>query len=103
MILRLFKVTGDSMRPVYVPGDYLLVSRYWFRKPRVGDDVVGRSRSQGLVLKRVSDVDGQAVKLAGLNALSATSESLGDFKHKDILGRVFLRVAAWRAPRKDQH
>jgi nickel-type superoxide dismutase maturation protease len=88
------EVAGDSMLPTLRPGDRLLVWRT--RRVRVGDLVVvpdPRDASQPVV-KRVVEVVGGQVTLAGDNPSASTdSRVFGPVPRETIEGRVIHRYA----------
>ena len=97
--MRIIKVSGNSMRPCYRSGDYLLVGRYGRCAPRAGDDVVFRHRDFGMLLKRVSRLEGDLLRVSGLDPLSADAAGLGTVGRAawPRLERVLLRIPRpWR-------
>lgn len=90
--MRIVKVRGDSMLPRYRHGDYLLVGRYLWRKPRPGDDIVFRHRDLGEVFKRIDRIEDDRINVVGLNSLSTDAASLGSLPAANAreLERVLL-------------
>ena len=95
-MLRLVRVRGHSMAPSYRDGDYVLTVMPRFVSLKTGDDVVCRTH-QGMVLKRVTQMQGSRLSLTGLNGLSIDSSQLGEINVRDVIGRVIRHV-----PRKRQ-
>ncbi len=91
---RRFKIVGDSMRPLLVPGDEVLVDRAAYRRaiPGVGDIVVARHpyRSDVHIVKRILSVDPDgACVLRGDNPDESTdSRSFGAVECGLLVGRV---------------
>ena len=94
--MRIVRVKGNSMRPRYRDGDYLLISRYRCRKPRPGDDVVFSHPDFGPLVKRIASIENGRLRLRGLNALSADQAVLGSLDTADYpdLRRVMLHFPA---------
>lgn len=92
-----FEVTGESMVPALIPGDFVLVDRHAYhgRVPRRGDVVVSRDpRMEGrLLVKRVARVDlHDMVWLEGDNGEASTdSRAFGPVPLDHIEGRVVFR------------
>ncbi|MEM7469441.1 MAG: S24 family peptidase [Pseudomonadota bacterium] len=91
--MKLIKVVGSSMQPHYRDGDYVLVSPYHASAPRVGDDVVCRHPSIGVVIKRIAKVSERQIFFQAVNRLGMSPEALGWVSRKAIIGRVRKRIA----------
>lgn len=59
------EITGDSMRPVFRPGDRIIVSPN--ETPRRGDRIVVRTRSGEVMAKELGRVTASSVELISLN------------------------------------
>ncbi len=92
--MRVVKVRGDSMLPSYRNGDFLLVGRYRFRKPKMGDDIVFHHANLGSLVKRIDAIDAGRIRVKGLNPLSTEPAGLGTLAASDSqsLERVLLRI-----------
>ena len=93
MMLRVLKVSGSSLAPVYQEGDFVLVSKIPFlaRPPRAGDVVVFRQASYGRMIKRVERVlpDGR-LWVVGTRPVSVDSYEFGPVPLQDLEGKVIL-------------
>ena len=87
-----FVVYGDSMRPLFEPGDMLRVSVFVYKtmRPRVGDAVVVRDPRTGrLILKRIKRLEGAGYFVLGDNmAASTDSREFGVIHKHEIIGKV---------------
>ncbi len=92
--MRLVKIIGNSMSPQYRCGDYLLVGRYRWRKPSVGDDVVFAHGDFGPVFKRITDIIDNEISLDGLGAQSVDAAQLGKIPVDGLghLERVIVHI-----------
>jgi signal peptidase I len=105
-MLRLLKISGSSLSPVYQEGDFVLVSKIPFlvRPPKVGDVVVFRRAPYGLLIKLVERVlpDGK-LWVAGTRPVSVDSYEFGPVKREDLEGKVIVHFKKQRAnvSRKD--
>ncbi len=61
------QVKGDSMKPNFTDGQYVIVDRwaYWFAKPKRGDVVVFRTSAGDYYIKRVIALPGETVRVEG--------------------------------------
>lgn len=91
-----FRVTGDSMRPLLVPGEEVLIdpTAYHRRAPQPGDVVVAEhpQRPGFRLIKWVVAVEPQGCFLQGVNlAASTDSRTFGWVSPHRILGQVVCR------------
>lgn len=85
-------VAGDSMRPTYAAGDWLVVTRA--RRIAPGQVVVieRESRPGMLLIKRVVRAEGQKWWVEGDNALASDdSRTFGAIEPSEIIGRIRFR------------
>ncbi len=98
-MLKLLKVTGLSLYPIYKDGDYVFVSRIpiLFQGIRPGDVVVIQHPRLGKLIKLVERLEdgGRSVYVIGLDADSVDSRSFGAIPRERVLGKVF-----WHIPKK---
>jgi signal peptidase I len=101
-MLRLIRVSGNSLLPEYEHGDFVLIAKIPFliARPDKGDLIVfnqpGYGRLIKLVEQRLSDSRGYLV--TGTQADSVDSRQFGAVKEKDILGKVIWHI---RRPERD--
>jgi signal peptidase I len=98
VILKLFKVSGDSLLPTYRDGDFVLASKipYLFGPVTQGDVVVFRHAAYGILIKAVASLGpnpGEIVVL-GTQIGSVDSTQFGPIRTGDVLGKVI-----WHVPR----
>lgn len=94
---RWFRVSGRSMEPALSDGEFVLVNTVAFQKkrPAVGDVVVAKHpyRSDAVLIKRVTQIEGQRVELLGDSASQSTdSRTLGRFSVQTLMGRVVGKI-----------
>lgn len=96
MLLRILKVSGQSLMPVYQDGDFVLVSKIpiLFRGIRPGDFVVFQHPRHGKLIKRVErlESEGASVYLLGTNSRSIDSRDFGAVPRGMVLGKVILHI-----------
>jgi hypothetical protein len=99
VLLRLLKIRGQSLAPVYREGDYVLISRLplLLGGLRCGDTVVFHHPRLGKLIKLVEWLEdaGQAVFVIGLDADSVDSRRFGPVQRDNLLGKVI-----WHIPKK---
>jgi signal peptidase I len=94
-MLRLFKITGKSLEPIYNEGDFVLVSKIPFlvRQPRRDDIVVFRHARLGILIKRVERVtDRRELYVSGTRPSSHDSDDFGVIPFTDVIGKVIGRI-----------
>ena len=94
---RRFRVDGDSMQPTLEHGDFVFadVAHYRTHTPTVGELVVVQHPFESRILiKRISQVDGQEFSVSGDNpSQSSDSRSFGQLSVEALIGRVTSRIA----------
>lgn len=94
-MIRIVRIIGHSMEPVFSENDILLISNfsYWFRKPRVGEIVVFRKDNK-LFCKRVTGASGARYYVSGDNSQdSFDSRKFGKIKFSDLVGKVIFKTS----------
>lgn len=90
-MLRLLKVTGDSLTPEYQGGDFVLVSKipFLFSPPAPGDVVAFHQPGYGTLIKRIHDItpDGK-LDVMGSHPGSVDSRVFGPIHRANLLGKV---------------
>jgi phage repressor protein C with HTH and peptisase S24 domain len=94
-MLKLLKITGDSLAPEYQNGDFVLISKipFLFVTPSPGDIVAFRQPGYGLLIKRIQQLipDGGA-NVIGSHPESIDSRVFGPVKKEYILGKVIWHI-----------
>ena len=93
MFWKVFRVTGNSMSPTLIEGDYVIVKKYKSR-PIDGSIAVIKHPELGKLIKRISlnDKNGK-VTLSGDNSLSIPSNIIGEFDQKLIKYQAVWRIS----------
>jgi nickel-type superoxide dismutase maturation protease len=94
-MLKLLKITGESLSPDFDHGDFVLVSKipFYFNSPSVGDVVAFNQPGYGLLIKRIQAIqpDG-AIEVIGSHPESVDSRVFGPIHYKDLLGKVIWHI-----------
>ena len=97
-MLRMIKVTGESLSPLFHEGDYVLITTIPFvvNKIKAGDMVVFQHPSYGTLIKQVERADREqgTLSVIGINPNSVDSRRFGPIRRQDVIGRVI-----WHIPR----
>jgi len=95
-MLKIIKVTGNSLSPFFLPGDYVLVSSYrpGYKKLHAGTVVVFQHTEFGRLIKRVhTNFPGtENMKVAGSHANSISSHKLDLIPYADLIGKVIFHI-----------
>ena len=95
-MLKVLKVTGDSLSPFFLEGDFVVVSKipFFLRQPRTGDVVVFEHPSYGTLIKRVERLspDGEQVYVIGEHPLSTDSRQFGPLPLRLLQGKVIWHI-----------
>jgi phage repressor protein C with HTH and peptisase S24 domain len=89
------KISGNSMRPFAMDGDYAISTRVFLR-PRIGEVIILTSPNDGkMMIKRVKSVsrtDGeQRYFVEGDNRIRSTdSNTFGSIGRRDVIGKVLF-------------
>ncbi|WP_363323506.1 S24/S26 family peptidase [uncultured Pseudoteredinibacter sp.] len=87
-MLKIFKITGNSMSPRFNDGDYLLLFTL-YQKSRPGQFLVYDHPTIGPIFKQVCEVtEGGSFYLKSLNSAGVSSEDIGLCQTENIIGRM---------------
>ncbi|MBN2147003.1 MAG: hypothetical protein JW726_06425 [Anaerolineales bacterium] len=99
-MLRVLRITGQSLTPEYQEGDFVMISKipFFFIPPRKGDTIAFRHPAYGLMIKRINEVEPASGNLfvLGTHPSSVDSREFGAISSGSVLGRVIWHV---RRPR----
>ena len=93
MLWKVFRVSGDSMSPTIVNGDYVLAGKYK-SNPNKGNIAVIEHPSLGILIKRIDQVgeDGKAF-VSGDNDFSTPQRIIGPIYKDWIKYQVRWRIS----------
>jgi nickel-type superoxide dismutase maturation protease len=95
-MLRLIKVTGNSLWPEYREGDFVLIVKIPFSifRYHVGDVVVFRHALYGILIKKVERIQAQngGLFVVGFHPDSVDSRQFGAVHPQSILGKVVWHI-----------
>lgn len=87
-----YKVSGESMQPDYMAGDFLLIKTT--KEISIGDDVVLLDpRTNSKIFKRVKDIIEEMYFVEGINLQASTdSRHFGPVSFNHILGKCVKKI-----------
>jgi len=95
-MIKIIKVTGESLSPFFVAGDYVLIGKcsYLFGAISEGDIVVFTHPSFGMMIKEIYKINSelQQFHVKGSHPLSIDSRQIGPIAAADILGKVIWHI-----------
>lgn len=95
-MIKIIKVTGNSLSPFFLPGDYVLVIRMprHYKSLSPGDFVVFNHSEYGRLIKQVvlNNPSETYIETAGIHPDSLSIQKIGRVHYKHIIGKVFRRV-----------
>jgi signal peptidase I len=99
-MIKVLKVTGDSLAPDYQEGDFVVALKipFLFKSITPGDTVVFRNAVYGTMIKRVERIDPTSGDLyvLGTHPNSVDSRQFGALGQADLVGKVIWHI---RKPR----
>ena len=91
-MLKLLKVSGNSLSPTYLDGDFVLVSKIpnLFGLIREGDTVAFQHQAYGTMIKQVQSIsqNKDEIFVIGTQENSVDSRHFGTISSRDVLGKV---------------
>ena len=99
-MIKLMKVTGESMSPSFQNGDFIFVVNVPFNSKflKPGDVIVFNNFEYGTMIKKIASIDWDLKELSviGIHPGSIDSKVFGTIKFCDIVGKV-----VWHIKKKD--
>lgn len=95
-MIKLYKVSGNSLSPEYQPGDYLLVALipFLFHRLNAGDVIVFKHPLYGVMLKKVAAIlpETGEVVVSGTQEDSVDSRRFGPISKASFIGKVIWHI-----------
>ena len=95
-MLRLIKVTGESLSPEYKEGDYVVITTipFFLNRVQAGDVIVFRQPHFGTMIKKVKRLlaSGDGFYVSGTHELSVDSRQFGSIPRQALLGKVIWHI-----------
>ena len=91
-MMKLFKVEGNSLFPLYKNNQILLSVKSSFFDLKVGDFIVFHSISYGLMIKQIKEIQHNKYYVIGTNPDSIDSRNFGFISKNDIKYKVICKL-----------
>jgi len=95
-MLKIIKVTGNSLSPFFLSGDFVLVStsHRQFKNLKEDDLVVFFHPEYGRLIKLITKnyPDSENLKVTGSHEESISSHKLGFIPYSDLIGKVIFHI-----------
>jgi signal peptidase I len=95
-MIRFIKVTGSSLSPFFLPGDYVLVSRSRLLAGELeqGDIIVFDHPEHGRLIKMIASFpDPDHLVVTGYRPESIDSTSFGPISRSSVIGKVIWHIS----------
>jgi len=93
-MLKIIKVTGNSLSPFFLPGDFVLVRQKTsiYRYIQAGSTVVFDHPDYGRLIKHVqsNDPNSETLIVVGSQEESISSHKLGPIPYSSVFGKVIF-------------
>jgi phage repressor protein C with HTH and peptisase S24 domain len=94
-MLRILRITGNSMSPDYDEGDFVVIATgsFFIRRLRAGDGVVFQHGGYGTLIKKIERVaDNGSLIVTGTQPDSLDSRRLGPISTDKVRGKVIWHI-----------
>lgn len=95
-MLKMLKVSGESLAPEYREGDFVLIAKIPFllNHLKAGDVVAFHHPVYGIMIKKIASItaDGDEFFVVGTHENSVDSRQFGAIPQVDIFGKVIWHI-----------
>ena len=95
-MLRLLKVSGNSLSPVYQNGNFMLVAKIplLFNNLHRGEVIAFHHDTYGTMIKLIDDIstDGERIGVTGFHQNSVDSTQFGPIGRDAVIGKVIWHI-----------
>ena len=96
-MLRIHKVTGDSMSPDFQDGDFVVLTTvpFFLKRLKIGDTIIFEHQLYGMLIKRIALFDPETAEayVEGTRPDSLDSRRLGTIRRDAIRGKVIAHFS----------
>lgn len=95
-MIKITKVTGASLSPLFLPGDYVVaLTCHWLAgRISAGDVIIFRHPEHGQMIKKVAAVNREKdiIEVQGTHPASIDSSHFGPIPPETVIGRVIWHI-----------
>jgi signal peptidase I len=95
-MLKVLKVTGESLSPAYQEGDFVVIATipFLFGSINRGDVIVFNHKTYGTLIKKVDQINSQRdqIHIVGTHHHSVDSTHFGPIDKGDLIGKVIWHI-----------
>ncbi len=92
-MLKLFKISGDSLYPLYKDKESVLCLKiYKFIKIKKDDTVIFEKNTYGMMIKIIKYIDDKYYFVEGTNPMSIDSRNFGMLTREEIKYKVLFKI-----------
>ena len=93
-MVKIIKISGESLKPLYEDGDFVLITKipFFLNRIKSGDIVVFNNTIHGMMIKKVDYYDRNKGELwvTGTHPDSVDSRTIGPVIEENIVGKVVV-------------
>ncbi len=95
-MIQVLKVTGESLSPLFLGGDFVVALKlpFFLNRLKEGDIIVFRHPGYGTLIKKIEGLspDGEELFVVGTHPESADSRQFGPIPRRWVSGKVVIRI-----------
>lgn len=91
-MIRIMRITGDSMSPDYQDGDFVFLMNLFRGRIKRGDVIVFINQLYGTLIKRVEKITDEGIYVLGTGENSLDSRRLGPVNPAAVQGKVIWNI-----------
>jgi len=96
-MLKLFKIEGFSLFPLLKENEVVLcVKLFSFSKIKIDDIVVFKNKDNGIMIKKVKEINSNGYFVEGENPDSIDSRNFGELQKKELLYKVLINCTTYK-------
>jgi nickel-type superoxide dismutase maturation protease len=91
-MIKLIKVTGQSLLPEYQEGDFVMIITVPFFVFKTGNTVVFEHPAYGTLIKKILRIGPEGLFVTGTHPHSVDSRQFGSIDRRSVLGKVVWHI-----------
>jgi hypothetical protein len=92
-MIKLFRIEGFSLFPLLKEGEVVLCTRvFFFSKIKLNDFILFNHKTEGLMIKKVTNINNGKYFLKGETPFSIDSRNFGELNKNELLFKVIFKL-----------